>query len=146
MSIKRELIMTDFDTRMKAIKTTAGYLTNLGNNIYAWKDNDLNSSQMPGMIYRDRMLGKREGVIGKTRWALQVDMVLFVEGNATEVRKLVADVLKAIGSGFTAKWGGYAQTTEISDGSETAIERHDKTEGAATLTINIIYDTPLWEC
>lgn len=146
MSIKRELIMSDLDTRLKAIKTTGGYLTNLGNNVFAWRDNEVKDNEMPAIIYRDRIAGKRsDGPIGKTRWTLQVDFILLVQGNPTEVRKCIADLLKAVGGGVTARWAGHAQATELSDGTEMAIERHDKTEGAATVSINIIYDVPLWE-
>lgn len=146
---KRQTIINGLDAKLKAIKTANGYQTNAGNNVFAWREDELQTHELPGIVYLDRIAGKRGGgSIGSFRWALAVDIYCYAGAGSNtpaEVRKLVADVLKAIGVADTGRWNGQAQATELSDGSEMSIERRGKTAGEAVVNINIIYDAPLWE-
>lgn len=145
---KRQIIINELDAKLKAIKITNGYQTNAGNNVFAWREDELQPHELPGIVYLDRIAGKREGPIGSFRWSLAIDIYCYAGAGSNtpaEVRKLVADVLKAIGSADAGRWNGQAQNTELSDGSEMSIERRGKTAGEAVININIIYDAPLWE-
>ncbi len=148
MSI-RQLIINELDARLKAITTVNGYQTNAGNNVFAWREEDLQSHELPGIVYLDRIAGRREGgPIGMFRWAIAVDIYCYASiGRDTpmDVRRLVADVLRAVGAADAGRWNGQAQTTELSDGSEMSIEHRGKTAGEAIININIIYDAPRWE-
>lgn len=145
---KRQTIIGDLDAKLKAIKIANGYYTDAGNHVFAWREDELQPHELPGLVYTDRLAGTRSGSIGSFRWALTVDVYCYASaGKDTPagVRTLVADVLKALGVAATGRWASQAQDTELSDGSEMAIERRGKTAGEAVISINIIYDTPMWE-
>lgn len=146
---KRQTIINDLDAKLKAIKIINGYQTDAGNHVYAWRDDELQPHELPGIVYYDRIAGKREGgPIGIFRWELAVDIFVYAaagKDTPAEVRKLIADVLKAIGVSAEGRWAGQAQATELSDGSEMSIERRGKTAGEAVINIVIIYDAPKWE-
>lgn len=147
MAIKRQQIIDILDAKLRAITIANGYHTNAGNNVYAWLDRPMQPSKLPAIVYRDAIVSKENGAIGTFRWSLQIEIAVFAEDGvhtASTTRKVIADVLKAVGAGDAERWGGNAEDT-ILGGSETAIERHDKIEGASVITINIIYDAPMWE-
>lgn len=145
---KRQAIINDLDAKLKAIKIANGYYTDAGNHVFAWREDELQPQEMPGIVYTDRIAGKRLGAIGSFRWALTVDIFCYAaagKDTPAGVRTLVADVLKAIGVAAAGRWNSQAQDTELSDGSEMAIERRGKTAGEAVVAVNIIYDAPMWE-
>lgn len=145
---KRQTIINDLDAKLKAIKIVNGYGTDAGNHVFAWREDELQPHELPGIVYTDRIAGKRIGSIGSFRWALTVDVYCYAaagKDTPAGVRILVADVLKALGAAASGGWNSQAQDTELSDGSEMAIERRGKTAGEAVVSINIIYDAPMWE-
>lgn len=145
---KRQTIINDLDAKLKAIKGVNGYNTDAGTHVYPWREDELQPHELPGLVYTDRIAGKRSGSIGSFRWALTVDIYCYAaagKDTPAGVRTLVADVLKAIGAAANGSWNSQAQDTELSDGSEMAIERRGKTAGEAVVSINIIYDAPMWE-
>lgn len=145
---KRQTIINDLDAKLKAIQIVNGYQTNAGNNVFAWREDEIQPAEMPGIIYVDRLAGKIEGAIGTFRWALAIDIYCYTaQGKNTpeSMRILIADVIKAIGSGASGRWNNQAQATELTNGAETAIERRGKAAGEALLSFNIIYDAPMWE-
>lgn len=147
MTTKRQLIINALDAKLKNIKTDNGYFTNAGDNVYAWLDKPVQPSKLPAIIYKDSLASREDGPIGFFRWSLKVEIGVFAEdgaNTASTVRKLIADIIKAVVAGDSEKWGGHAITTKIGD-AETEIEKLDKTDGAALITIFIIYDAPIGE-
>ena len=145
MALKRQQLIDALDARLKIIKTANGYLTNLGNNVFEWRVTNLNSIEFPACIYRDVSNTKQDGAIGSFRWALNIEIQLVTDGetSAAEVRKLIADVYKAIGTDIT--WGGLAVTTEQPDSDEMDVEQHEKKQAGALIKLSIIYDANMWE-
>lgn len=146
---KRQAIINELDTRLKQIKITNGYLTNAGDNVFAWRDSDLEILALPCIVYFDRLAGKRDdGAIGSFRWSLAIDIFCYgAVGKDTPAltRQLIADVLRAVGAADAGRWGGQAVATELADGTEMNVERRGKTAGEALVSINVIYDAPRWE-
>jgi len=50
---KWQLIITAILTKLRTIKTTAGYETNAGNYVFEWRPNPLEEGELPGIILRD---------------------------------------------------------------------------------------------
>jgi hypothetical protein len=140
---KRQQIMDEVDKALKNIKKINGYQTDAGYNVFAWRDHELQMSELPAIVYYDRIINKRGDVINRQRWALRVDIYCYAS-NPADVRMLIADVLKAIGNADANKYGNNAITTELGD-NEMEIEHKGQTAGEAIVSITIIYDTPLWE-
>lgn len=143
-SIRQQLI-GKIDTRFKAIKTTAGYRTNIGNNVFDWLDRDLAEKELDALIYRDRAndIEAETLELRDNRMRLEIEIKTKAAGaTAARVREMIADVYQAIGTDDT--WDGLAINSEpVSE--EMEIRQGDKITGGATLTIEIEYRAPKWE-
>ena len=145
MALKRQQIVDAIKTRLQGILIANGYATNLGNNIFEWRVTNLNSAEFPACVYRDVSNAKQDGAIGSFRWALNIEIQLVTDGetSAAEIRKLIADVYKAIGT--DVRWGGLAVTTEQPESDEMDVEQHEKKQAGALIKLSIIYDANMWE-
>lgn len=145
---KWQTIINNIDARLRAIQISGGYQTNAGDNVFEWREDDLQPAELPGIVYIDHPARKAEGAIGSFRWSLVVKIYIYAaKGKDTpaEMRTLMADVLKAIGTGTNDLWGGQAQDTELTDDSDMFIESRGRVVGEGVLILNIIYDTAKWE-
>ncbi|RQW89937.1 MAG: hypothetical protein EHM79_02200 [Geobacter sp.] len=143
---KRQQIVDAIETRMKTILTTGGYATNAGRNVFDWRITPIPETELPAIcIYDgDCAIDYEETPVGLQGHFLIVDLVSDAKGSAAraDVRKINADVVKAIGTDLT--WGGLAVDTDlISHGLN--MEQGDKPIGAGIVRIKIYYRTPLWE-
>ncbi|MHC1697778.1 MAG: hypothetical protein AB9919_06920 [Geobacteraceae bacterium] len=143
---KRQSIVNAIETRMKTILTTNGYATNAGQHVFVWRTTDIPETEMPSIcIYdSDCPIDYENTPVGLQGHRLTVDLVGDAKGASAqvEVRKINADLLKAIGTDPT--WGGLAIDTDlISHGIN--IEQGDKKIGAGVVRVEIPYRTPLWE-
>ena len=141
----RQQIIDKIDTRFKAIKTTGGYKTNIGNNVFDWLGRDLADTELDALIYRD----KTNEVIGTEFGAISNRITLEIEiktksGSMTarQTRMMIADVYKAIGTDET--WGGLAMFT-VPRGEVMEQDFADKKIGSATITVEIEYATATWQ-
>jgi hypothetical protein len=137
--------MTKLDTQLKTILITGGYETNLGSHIFEWRDTALQESELPGLIWRDLVQETDDTrVHNLDQHMLPVEMeIMAVGGTAiTEIRKLIADVIRAIGAKRT--WDGEAIDTKLKT-SGPAIDQASKKVGAVMVTIEIIYRTNLFD-
>lgn len=145
MSIKRQQIVDAIKTRFQGITIANGYNSNLGSNVFEWRVTNLNNTEFPACVYRDVTNIRQEGAIGSFRWALNIEIQLITDGgtSAAEIRKIIADVYKAIGT--DSKWSGIAVTTEQPESDEMDVEQHEKKQAGALIKLSIIYDAPRWE-
>jgi hypothetical protein len=129
----RQLIVTQLDTLFKSILApTDGwaapdawwgndvwgpviYNTNLGNNIFWWRDlekNPFQLSELPGMVCRDTNQTTVRAV-GQHEHTLTIEGVIMVAAadSGETARYLIADITTAIGSNCPPNvcLGGYAQ-------------------------------------
>lgn len=120
----RQQIVTAIDTRLKAIKTTAGYQTNLGNNVFQWRTTAIDAdNEMPCATHRDTQ-DTIDLTIGLHLHTLKIEIGVFAKGSTSpaEMRKLIGDIHEMTGSDVT--WGGLAEDTKII--SEKIISAHEE--------------------
>lgn len=140
----RQDIIDAIDTRLKTIKTTAGYKTNAGTNVFDWLDRDLADSELDAIIYRDRNNVMDMADFDSKMNTVVVEIVVKTKSTTTtaaQVRKMIEDVYKAIGTDET--WGGLALQT-IPRTDEIDVQLSDKITGSGTITIEIQYESTKW--
>ena len=133
----RQRIVDAIDTRFKAILTSGGYQTNIGNKVFWWKDTPLQISDLPGMNCKDNSPDKSLGC-GVEDVILPISIEAATSGSTTAVdlRKIVADLEKAIGVDET--WGGLAQATDLKE-EGIFIQQNENKVGLVNLTMVIEY-------
>lgn len=140
----RQQIMSALDTRLKLIKTTGGYKTNAGNNVFDWLDRDLDDSELDAIVYRDPANEIIEETFSQVSNKLRVEIDAKTKSTSTtaaQIRKIIEDIYKALGTDET--FGGLAYQT--SPASETIeIRQQDKIMASATIAIDIYYIVTKW--
>jgi hypothetical protein len=72
--------------------------------------------------------------------------IAYYGSTAKDVRNGIADILKVVEVCDSSKFGGQAVDVSLAvDSNEMVIEKHNTESGASLITIEIIYDAPLWE-
>lgn len=140
----RQQIMAALDTRLKTIKTTGGYKTNAGQNVFDWLDRDLADTELDAIIYRDRTDDLTPLSTRKFENRVTVEIEAKTKqaaGTARRLREIIEDIYKAIGTDET--FSGLARSTRP-EREEIDITQQDKISGAATLSISIVYETTKW--
>lgn len=141
----RQSIMEALDTRLKTIKTTAGYKTNAGTNVFDWLDRDLADTELDAIIYRDKSGSRAQvSMSGKTRNSIMVEIEVKTKqstGTAARVRNILEDVMKSVGT--DEKFTSLCSITKPGD-DEIDIQQAEKTIGSGRITINIEYETEKW--
>ena len=141
----RQQIIDAIDARFKTIKTTGGYKTNIGNNVYDWLERDLADTELDALIYRDKSNGKNASSqkIFDNKVRLEIEVKTKSAGaTAEQVRMMIEDVYKVIGTDET--WGGLAQKTNPSQ-DNINLEQADKIVGSGTIIVDIEYRTAKWQ-
>lgn len=140
----RQDIAEAIDTRLKTIKTTAGYKTNAGTNVFDWIDRDLADSELDAIIYRDTLNDLEIESFGRSINQIRVEIEGKTKSTTTtakQCRLLIEDIYKAISTDET--WGGLAlQTQPVSD--EIEVRMQDKIMGTARIVVNIMYESARW--
>ena len=141
----RQQIITALDTRLKAIKVSGGYQTNAGLHVFDWLDRDLADAELDAIVYRDRSNGREViSTRGLTRNTMFVEIEVKTKnaaGTASQVRKLLEDVLKAIGTDET--FNGLVKTAR--PGTDNLdIQQAEKIKGSGDFTLSIEYETGKW--
>lgn len=146
MSIIRQDIVTNIETRMKTILKSGGYHTNLGASVFVWRTVGVPASELPILIIKDSIDTKMgEGVstpYSKDDWKLDIEIItLASDGNAsdTALRQAVADIYKAIGTDDT--WSGKASSTFLESDEIGLIKQEDKTVIGAVVKFYVQYRT-----
>ncbi|MBI3582378.1 MAG: hypothetical protein HY096_00325 [Nitrospinae bacterium] len=143
---KRQSIMAAVKTRLESITVANGYDFNLGSHVYEWRTATLNDNEIPGIVFRDVQNVKIEGgPIAYFRWGLNIEIDIITQGGTsiTDIRKMIGDVYKAIGTDH--RWSGLAILTEQPNMDEIQSEQQEKKIAGAVIRLQIIYDTLVWE-
>lgn len=139
MKTKRQQVVEALDTLLKTILTTNGYETDLGNNVFEWRATPLAEDETPGIIWRDTA-DTIDLTIGENQHNLNFEILLFAQGTTapSTIRKMIADVVKAIGSDLTL--GGLVE--DIKQNSENiGTDQAERFNAVAMLTFTVIYTT-----
>lgn len=140
----RQQIMEKLAARLATIKTTAGYKTNIGNNVFDWLARDLADSELDAVIYRDVSASINTETLALRNNIMRVEIELRTKSASTtaeRMREMIEDVYQAIGADDT--WDCLAiDTNPLSE--ELQVGMSDKITGAATITVEIEYRTEKW--
>ncbi len=129
-------IINKVDIRLKAIKIAGGYATDMGNNVFEWRETPLAAGEVPGLIYRDPREERTPGC-GIYDLALQLEIDLFSTSPAG-IRSCLADLEKAIFVDET--WDGLAENSEI-DSSEMEVAQKENIYTASKIVVTVEYRT-----
>lgn len=141
----RQQVVTQLDTLLKTIKVTpGGYQTNLGNNVFWWRDTPLQISELPGIVCRDisettvRAAGQHEHVL-----TVQAIISLESSDSGAMIRKEIADIVKALGTQVSpnACLGGYAEDIDPPDSEVIEVEHAGIKSFGMSVNIRIHYAT-----
>lgn len=132
----RQRLISAIDTRLKTILIASGYKTNMGQNIFEWKTDPFQASQIDGLTYRDP---KEQRELGCGIYDLTLPLEIEIASTTpAQVRKCLADLEKAVHVDPT--WGGLAFGSDI-DANEMAIEKKEHVYTGSKITVNIYYRT-----
>ena len=136
---KRQQIITALDARLKTIKTVNGYETNLGDNVFELRPAPLQDSELPGVVYYDT--NETHDIAVQTHiHTISINMDVITSGATTiaTVRKMIADIIKAVGVDVT--FGNLAEDSRILS-DDIKIEHESKLIGGALIKMEIEYTT-----
>lgn len=144
MAIKRGTILTNLQTRLSGILSTAGYHSNLGNKVYLNKMTDWQDSELPGVAIREIENLVIDSPSGFTDQELTVELEIQAKDASTAasyMRNYIYDILKAIGTDPTFS-GNAIYTYYIRD--RIVYTQEAKVITGAVVEIKIQYRTSLW--
>jgi cobyric acid synthase len=150
MASVRQSIIDAIKTRFESILISGGYQTNIGQKVTEWQAYDSNDRNLECIEFRDtsaKITDPDEEDDNAEAWHYKnLTLQVFVQTAGTTasatVRKMIADVLKAVGTDVT--WGGYAIDTAL-EGDETMIDQETKKIGVSLVTLSIHYKTVKWQ-
>lgn len=148
MAIKKSAIIDAVLTTLKTIKTTAGYYSDAGNNVFESRVSNFSTSELPGLNVREAddpvEAIEQQGAFGIFNRSLQleIDIVNYGKLSASEIRETEADVNKAIGTNLT--WDGNATMTYPVASVPGYSEHEENKLEKKTIIIRIDYKTIEW--
>ncbi|MDD4919060.1 MAG: hypothetical protein PHE72_14785 [candidate division Zixibacteria bacterium] len=137
---KWQQIITAVLTRLRTIKTTAGYETNAGNYVFEWRANPLEESEMPGIVVRDTFPEEVISV-GEHEHTLLIECFVFTSGATatTQARQVISDIVKAFGT--DRYFGGLAEDTQPAPGGGLGTDQANKMLAIAVKPFYVKYLT-----
>lgn len=148
MSSKRQQIVDAVKTRFATITKANGYETDIGLKQTEWHLTPKEQDDLPGHDIRDEVEktiipeNKNAGVYERRLKITVITEVPEGDATATESRKALADMIKAVG--VDPKWGGLARRT-LPDTDDVTVDEQGARTGAARLTMHIEYSRSPWE-
>lgn len=149
----RQKIVDAVETRFQGILTSGGYETNLGNNVFVWRDTQkvpLTSDELPALVLFDKQCeGTEDGqVLNRHHFRLTMIADIFTDSSTgdTFVRKAIADLHKAIGvdEQWTVSTVKLAiRTKPVMD--QIDIEQQEEIISAARFAFVIEFRTNRWD-
>ena len=113
----RQQIMTAVDTRLKAMLVSGGYELDLGKSVHEWRSIPFDDGDLPA----------------------EIELILSGAAAPTDMRRAVADVVKAVGSDRT--WGGLAFDTGYGEGESITVVQNERRVAGAILRFVVSYVT-----
>ena len=140
---KRQTILTALDTALGLIRTSQGYNTNAGLNVFEWEVNPGNEN-LPAIVWRDGSSRvEHDNVPSRIqRHFLTVDIEFVASGSTSPetAREILADIAACIYA--NTKWGGLARWTHLDQHSLSVDHDERKITGGQVVCV-IEYDTDL---
>lgn len=138
---KWQLIITAILAKLRTISIANGYETEAGSNIFEWRANPLEETEMPGIVLRDTF-PEEVITVGAHEHTLLIELFIFTTGAdaVAQARKVIADINKAMGS-VDRTWGGLAEDTVPAAGGGIGTDQANKFFAVAVKPYNVIYTT-----
>jgi hypothetical protein len=135
--------------RFRGILTTGGYETNLGQQVFGWRDlvnKPLMETELPAINLRDVKCTIDPQTAGIWHHQLEIEADIIASSGTTtaqDVRKMLADVYKSIGvDRFWTDGGGIRRAFNTEPKTdEIAVEQESKVVGGARINFVIHYRT-----
>src|SRR4030067_3027726 len=137
----RQQIMNAVKTRLQAITTVNGCNYNLGSNVFEWRNTPVSDSELPALIYRDISCDTEYFETHRHRLHIEVELAM-KDIAASTIRKMIADVIKAIG--VDVQWSNLAINTHP-EGDEIIIKQSEKIIEGASVKFAIEFRTKEWD-
>lgn len=135
----RQSIMTKVGTLLATISVANGYETALGAKVYEWREIPIDDDAPPACVYKET---DNYSMFATNQWKHSLNLEILLYGNtASQVRQMIADVIKAIGTKTT--WDGLALRTEPT-GEDTGAEQKNKLVFVSHLSFQIDYVSTYW--
>lgn len=136
----RQQIMDAVRIRFSNILVANGYKTDIGNNVFEWRDADIEAAKLPAIKYRDSDGSIEAITVGEVENHIKVEVEISTAGSAglDELRNAVADMTLAIGVDVT--FGGLAQDTSLFN-DNYSIEHVENKYYRAALSFDITFTT-----
>ena len=151
MALKRDSIMIAVVERMKSIRSSNGYHSELGLNVFEWRPKIADTAggyipteqdELPAIHVSDPAVNvSQENVRGSEAHRLTIEVEVAHEGGATgkTMREQITDVRKALGVDRT--WGGIARRTFQDMSTETIRIQADRSFFRTLIRASIEYTT-----
>jgi hypothetical protein len=139
----RQSIVNAVDARLKTIKIANGYETDIGLNVNRWKAIPVSSDKEYELIYRD--VSCETVYLEAHRHKLHFEVEAIIKAGSisdNQVRKMLADILKAIG--VDPQWSNLAINTHP-EGDEINILQTEKIIGGTIIRFAIEFRTKEWD-
>jgi len=138
---KWQKIITAILSKLRTISVANGYETNVGSNVFEWRDNPLEESEMPGIILRDTF-PEEIITVGAHEHTLLIELFIFTKGAdaVAQARTIIADINKVMGS-VDRTWGGLAEDTVPAPGGGIGTDQANKFFSVAVKPYHVSYTT-----
>ncbi len=137
----RQQIMAALEDQLQLILTGSGYNSNLGSNIYEWRDEPIEEHHLPACIYRD-FQDTTAQTFGNQEHRLQVSLDVFANCTAAVMRGIIADVTKCLGENLTL--GGLCEDIGAIGNETIKTEYDDRRIFGISIKIEIQFVTANW--
>ncbi len=121
----RQRIIDALDTQLKSILIASGYDTNVGSNVFSWRDienNPFAASELPGLNYRDSISDRSVGC-GSYDNTLRVDVEAYA-ASMEDIRQILGDIEKVIVD--NEQWGGIADGSDLLTDESNVVHLENK--------------------
>ena len=108
----------------------------LGDNVFAWRTTPIQSSEIPGLVYRDRTETKEFGW-GYCENKTPIEIEIYAS-TIEEIRGYIADLEKAVFTDDT--WGNLAMYSDLNV-NEVVIEQKENIFVASQIILTVTYRT-----
>jgi hypothetical protein len=144
MSSVRQRLVDKVKLRFQGIRTTAGYLTDIGLRVFLCRPVQPKDDECPALNIWDVDEESKPFLSGIHEHRLKIQVYVYAVGAGVDVyiRQVVADLAQAIG--LDRKWDGLAVDTEPGRNTYEIDQETKRLTGAVLYEFTIKYWTPSW--
>jgi hypothetical protein len=143
----RGLIVAAMKSRFQGINTGEGYITDMGNNVFLWKQSDFSPEEYPAVSIKDGDEEVAAHTIRYSKWTLTVELLGAVQSptdgakpeDVAELgRQMIEDLVKAI---YVDETWGVVNTQTYVKNTGIQVDQENKALAWCYLKLHVIYLT-----